>query len=679
MSTIANLIALALHHQQNGDARQAESVCQCILQTDPRNADAYQLLGVLACHGRLSEAVGYFQKALYLRPEFIEAHNNLGNAYFLQGDTAQATAQYREALRLRPDYADAWSNLGNVFSQQGKLQDAAQCYEKALQHQPSSAVACNNLALIFRRQDRLDEAIAQYRKALTLNPGYGDAYRNLGDALCGQDKLQEAIACYQRSCELNPNSAETWNNLGLAHQRLEKLEQASRCFQQSLRLNPRHAEAYSNLGNVLVRLLNAEKAVECYRHALSLNPDIAEAHNGLGCAMVRLGRHAEAIPCFQEALRRRPQFAEGLSNLGNALLCQNDLEEGSDCFQKALSLDPDFVSAHWNRAYLRLLRGDFEHGWPEYEWRWKLPDAIHRRFAQPCWDGSPLVGRKVLLFAEQGFGDTFQFLRFAEAARKRGGKVIVECQPQVTKLLTNAPGIDLLVARGSPLPSFDVQAPLLSIPGILRIAASTIPAHVPYLHADESLVEHWKKSAESGVRNANSDASSTPDSEVCTRHLFVGIAWQGSPTYHNDCQRSIPLSHFLRLAQIPGVHLISLQKGPGNEQLLEECGVVEGLKSALRTPIIDETTGPFMDTAALMELLDLVITSDSAVAHLAGALGVPVWLALHLVPDWRWQLEREDSPWYPSMHLFRQTRAGDWGSVFERIAAELKKLVGGEQ
>jgi len=705
MPTVAELFVLALQYHQAGNPRQAEQLYHQVLQADPAHAETHNLLGVLACQSpdRLDEAVTHFRQALHWRPDFPEAHNNLGNAFLLKDDLDEAAAQYHQALRLRSPYADALCNLGSVLLRQDKLDEALRCYQQALAAKPNSAEVCNNLGLVFERQDKLDEAICYYRQALRLNPDYADAHRNLGNALFRQEKLDEALGCYQQAFRLNPNSAQTCNNLGLALQHQEKLDEASRCYRQALQLKPDYAEAHSNLGNVLVRLEKLDEAAACYRQALRLNPNIAEAHNGLGCALQRQDQLDEAIRCFQEALRHRPNFPEAYSNLGNALVWRNELEEGSTCFEQALRLDPDFVSARWNRSFLWLLRGDFERGWPEYEWRWGLPGAGRRHFAQPRWDGLPLGGRTILLHAEQGQGDTLQFIRYLPLVKQGGGKVIVECQPPLLRLLANVPEIDDLLSQGSALPPFDVQAPLLSLPGILHTGLASIPAPVPYLHADTELTARWRwelrKSRKSEVGSRKSevrtpkseDVQLTSDIRHPTSDFLVGIAWQGSPKYRFDRRRSIALTHFRPLAQVPGVKLISLQKGPGTEQLsaLEQRvdsgqwtvgGDAKTPSTVHRPPFtvhhlgsrLDEASGAFMDTAAIMKSLDLVISCDTVIPHLAGALGVPVWVALPLVPDWRWLLEREDSPWYPTMRLFRQTRYGQWEDVFERMAEEMK-------
>jgi hypothetical protein len=322
------------------------------------------------------------------------------------------------------------------------------------------------------------------------------------------------------------------------------------------------------------------------------------------------------------------------------------------CLQRALRIKPDFIDAHWSLALNLLLLGDFERGWPEYEWL--SPQTL----LQPVWDGGSLKGRSILIYGEGGLGDQIQFVRYAPVVKRYGGTVIVSCRKPLLPLLASCPGIDELVATGSALPAFDVQAPLMSLPWILKTSLSTVPADIPYLFADPRLQDKWQRR----LRRYPG--------------FQIGIAWQGNPEFLKDCPRSIPFVHFAPLAGLAGVRLLSLQKGAGIEQL--EAAAMQFPVTVLGSGL-DKRGGAFMDTAAVMKNLDLVITSDTAIAHVAGALGVPVWVALSHGAEWRWLLEREDSPWYPSMRLFRQTRPGDWEGVFARMAQELSKRVKGLQ
>jgi hypothetical protein len=465
-------------------------------------------------------------------------------------------------------------------------------------------------------------------------------------------------------------------NAGVSFFNQGRIEEAIRQYRQALVFDPDKMEAHNNLANLLQQLGRLDEAVASYHHALRLRPDCAEALTNLGTALSALGRLDEAIACYRRATHLLPSCAEIFNNLGLALVEHGKPDEALASFDQAVLIRPDYGESRWNRSLLWLLHGDYANGWAEYEWRWTQPNMPPRFFPQPLWDGSALNGRTILVYSEQGLGDTLHFIRYVPFVQQRGGKVILECQPPLLRLLSGFPGLDQLIAQGGPLPHFDVQAPLLSLPRIFRTSFQTIPIDAPYLHSDPGLATRWRRM--SGVRcpvsvvktSSSSDSGlRTPDSG---HFLRVGIAWQGNPTHRYDRQRSIPLAHFRRLAEIPGVQLVSLQKGPGTEQLHA---------TAERFPIldlgsqIDAASGPFRDTAAIMFNLDLVICSDTAIGHLAGALGIPVWLALPALPDWRWLLKTDSSPWYPSIHLFRQTRCDDWETVFERIAGELAKSV----
>lgn len=473
------------------------------------------------------------------------------------------------------------------------------------------------VALQYHQSGNLRLAEEIYRKIIDKDPGHVDAVHLLGVAALQAGRADEAVRTIQAAIALDGARAGFHNNLGEAFRVLDRLAEARACYEQALRLDPNYVDA----------------------------------RNNLGIALKGLGQTNEALVCYQEALRRRPNDAGIHSNLGNTYRELEQLPEALGCYEQALRLEPGFVEAHWNRALAWLLMGNFEQGWPEYEWRWRRPATPPRPFPQPRWDGSPLRGKTILLHAEQGLGDTLQFIRYAPLVTGRGGMVIAECQPVLVRLLSRCAGIQCLIARGQPLPAFDVHAPLLSLPGIFGTTVATVPANVPYIFPDAELVRHWQQEVAAVRKKVN-----------------VGIAWQGGLRYPGRLYRSPLLAHFAPLARREGVRLVSLQKGPGSEQLAGVAGQWPVVDWSSR---LDETAGAFMDSAALMKSLDLVVTSDTAVAHLAGALGVPVWVSLPVGADWRWLLHREDSPWYPTMRLFRQPAAGDWPALFARLAGEV--------
>ncbi|MCA9117932.1 MAG: glycosyltransferase family protein, partial [Planctomycetaceae bacterium] len=419
----------------------------------------------------------------------------------------------------------------------------------------------------------------------------------------------------------------------------------------------------ARLGSVLARLEQYEEAAEILLEAVSRFPAQYQLLSNLSFVAEKLGRYEEAEQAAGLAVESKSDLPEAWNHLGLALRGQGRVAEAIDAFQRAVALRPDFPLAEFNLAVTRMLAGDLAAGWAGYERRFDMGEAEVARFGEPRWDGSPLDGKTLLVVAEQGLGDTIQFSRFLCGLAARGARVLFRCaerlHPLLSTLTSTGQPIEL-IAPGQPLPPVDCWTPLLSIPGLLGISLSTIPQRPHWLAADPELQAGWS----TWLREQTPEA-----------RCRVGIAWQGAPGYRRDRERSIPLAAFAPLTDVPGVQLVSLQLGPGTDQIPAAAGTVD-----LVTPpeTFDQQTGAFQDTAALMQSLDLVICSDSAVAHLAGALGVPVWVALSRVPEWRWLLERTNSPWYPSMRLFRQMKRDDWNSVFEQMAAELKQQDNGE-
>ncbi len=497
-----------------------------------------------------------------------------------------------------------------------------------------------NLAVEHQRAGRLSQAEKIYKQILKAQPNNSAAYNNLGVALKSQDRLDEAITCYRRAQKIKPDYAEAINNLGNALKEQEKLDEALVCFRRAVEIKPDYADARNSLGAVLDEQGHADEAIECYKRALEDKPDDESAHNNLGVALKNEGRLEEAAAAYRRALELKPDYAEAHNNLANAVKDMGNVEEALTGYLRAMDLDPDYASAHFNYSLALLTLGEFEEGWVEHEWRWKRGERKFRArdFAQPLWDGSRLDGRTILLHAEQGLGDSVQFIRYVPLVADFGGRVVVECHPLVIRLFKDFPGIDQLVKRESPLPPFDVQVPFLSLPMILGTTVETIPAEARYLRAEPGLVGRW--------RNRMAEFSGRK----------VGLCWQGNPKFPGDRWRSIPLRHFGVLLDDPSTTFVNLHKGDGEAQI-RECGFADRIVNY--SPEVESLA----DTAAIMENMDLIITSDTSVAHLAGALGRPTWVVLQFVPDWRWHLDRDDMPWYPTMRLFRQPKLDDWDGV----------------
>lgn len=426
---------------------------------------------------------------------------------------------------------------------------------------------------------------------------------------------------------------------------------AEKVYRQVLQTDANDANALCYFGMVCHDQDRWSEAVAAYRKALQIMPNFPVALNNLGNTLRLQRRLDEAITSFDHALRLKPDYVNAHKNKGTALVWEGHLDEALASYRRALEFAPDDAETHKNLGVIQLLQGNFEDGWREYGWRWKTDQVSLPKYSQAIWDGSSLDGRTILLTVEQGLGDTVHFIRYAEVLKQKYDcHVIAACQKALLPLLGSCPGIDVLIAQDEEPPQFDVFAPLLDLPRILGDDLATFPTKVPYLAADPELTEKW-----SGELDAY-------------RGLKIGIAWQGNPKHHADRMRSVPLVELAPLGKLKGVLLFSLQKGPGVEQLETARGRLDIVHLGER---LDEGTGAFMDTAAVLKRLDLLITSDTAIAHVAGALGVPVWLALAHVPDWRWLLKRDDTPWYPTMRLYRQASVGDWAGVFQQMAEEL--------
>ena len=690
----AQTLTLAVQRHQAGNLHEAELLYRQILQAEPRHADALHLLGLIAHQvGRNDLAADYIRQALRESPKMAAAHCNLGAVLQALGQLDEAVACFRQAVSLKPNYAEAHNNLGNVLRMQdkpaeavvcltrspasraelcgsidehgagpaelGRLDDAVGYLQQAVRLMPNQVEAHLNLGAARQKQGLLTEAAACYELAVRLRPDSAEAHNHLGYVVRMQGKLDEAVACYERAVALNPRLAEAHNNLGAARSEQGRTEEAAACFERALVLEPNNADALSNLGGVLRSLGKLAEAEACCLRALSLKPDQAVAHSNLGAVRTAQGRFDEAANHYERALSLRPDYGEAHANYGNSLYMQGRLAEATEHYERALRHEPDNGDLHLNSAMPWLIQGDFAKAWEEFEWRWRRRIQPPRPFVQPLWQGEPLAGRTILLHAEQGLGDTLQMVRYVALVRAQGaGRVVLECQPRLAPLLAGSCGpdaqaglsADQVVAQDEELPAFDMHAPLFSLPRLLGTTSlERIPDHVPYLRCDPMKVAQWRHRIEA--------LTAGPESSPL-RRLKVGINWQGNPKHKDDPRRSVRLERFAPLCRVPGLSMVSLQYGYGSEQLSEMSGV----------PDLGAELADLTDLAAALQSLDLVVTVDTAMAHLAGALGVRVWVALAFVPDWRWLLKRADCPWYPTMRLFRQERWGEWEGVFERIA-----------
>jgi tetratricopeptide (TPR) repeat protein len=685
MATISEALIQGRRYLDNGDYHRAREILRPLVAAHPDHAEALRLLGrAQQALGQFREALHWHKQALRLDEQDIEAHNGAAIAFMALDLPNEAVGHWQRALELRPDQAEIRSNLGLALARQGKLAEAIDQYRRALQYQPDSAGLHNNLGLVLARRGDQDGAMGHFREALRIRPDSAQAHYNLGNVVHRRGELDQAVMYFESALRFKPDDPETHRCLGRVLLEQGKPDRAVAILEQALRLKPNWAAGHRDLAEALLAQGQPEDALAQCDRALRLVPLDAHTHMIRGTILTEfedpqgaavhyelslrlLPRtlaargHWEALPKSQrppdEAVAQQERavlLREAASihdQLGWVLEAQGEWDEALAHYEESLRLQPDGALAHLHRAGAWLRRGDFTRGWPELEWRWHYRKRAPRSFPQPVWDGSPLDGRTILLHADGDGEDTLQFVRYARLLQQRGATVLMACLKDWHLLLAGTPGIDRLVTLDDALPAFDVHAPLLSLPGRCGTSLETIPSQVPYLVADAQLVENWRHLLD------------------FTRDLKVGVAWPAESAPNGSRRASLSLAHFLPVLELPRLRLFSLQKNLAAEQLraLQGYYPITDLGSRL-----DAATGLFVETAAVLANLDLVITADTFVGHLAGALGVPVWLILGCVPDWRWLLDRETSPWYPTMRLFRQTRPGHWVDLFERLATELK-------
>ena len=485
-------------------------------------------------------------------------------------------------------------------------------------------------------------------------PGIAEAF-STALRLHNSGDLANAERIYREILSVDPNHADSIHLLGVIAFHAGRPDVARQLIQHAVALNPAAPEYYSNLGNVLKEAGTLEEAIGCYQRAISLRPEFADAHYNLGNAFLQGDRLEEAVAAYRESIRIRPDFLPVCVNIGNALRSLGRVREAIGFYDKVHEGAADFAEARWNRAIALLLSGELAEGWDAYECRWNLERAKPRlrNFTQPAWDGSNAAGRRILLHAEQGFGDTIQFIRYAPMVAALGARVIVECQPELTKVASRIDGMVQVVPAGDALPEFDAHLPLLALPRIFRTTLKSVPSQVPYLSADPALARQW--------------TSRLPRRKGV---LKVGLVWAGGTS---DPKRDCSLAQLAALADAaPGAAFVSLQKGGAAAQAASPPAHMTLLDVGGRL-------SEFADTAAVISKLDLVISIDTSVLHLAGALGKPAWALLRYAPDWRWLLGRADSPWYPTMRLFRQTVPGAWQEPIGEMARALAQLRKGDR
>lgn len=676
--------AVALH--QAGHYPQAQALYETLLAAQPQHVQALHYAGLLAYQTQQhAQAVALLRRAIALQPQQAALHANLALALEGTGCLQEAIAAYDHAIALAPDQPDAYSNRGGVLAALEQWEAALQSLHQAIALRPDHADARFNRAAVYETQARWqdaaddlqvvlaqrpnhvqalcmhgnaleklqqwDAAMASLQHALALEPQCASAHFHVGNIHTARSQWSAALASYSQALAAAPNSPASHYNLGNTQRMLRQWSAALASYDQAIALQPDFVDAYNNRGLVLKELGQLDAALASYEHALHLAPNDAAAHSNRGNALLFQGDPHAALASFERALAIKPDYPEALSNRGNALLRLQRVDEALQSYNAALTHNPDYADAHWNKSFITLLNGDFEHGWPQHEWRWKGPMAQQLRpFTQPLWLGqAPLAGKTILLHAEQGLGDTLQFCRYAIVlADVWQARVLLEVQPPLVSLLQDLPGVAQVIPKGAALPAFDYHCPLLSLPLACQTRLDSIPAAPSYLVSQAQLREQWEEVLPQGRPR-------------------IGLAWSGNPQHQNDRNRSLPLAQLLAVLP-PEAHYISLQKD------LRSADAQTLQTSAIPVHHYGQVLRDFSDTAALCDCMDWILSVDTSIVHLSAALGKPTWLLLPYAPDWRWLRHRSDSPWYPSLTLYRQTQYGHWGEILDMVGKDLAAL-----
>lgn len=713
---------LAFHRENR--IEQAMHCYEKTLRLAPRHFGALHHVGIIAIQtGNYDGGAGFLRSALAINPDVAPAHLDLGNAYKEMGQHEQALASYGRALELGFDHPDLHYNRANALQAMERHQEALEAYDLALSAHPEDIEALNNRGTVLRALGRAQEALDSYERALALAPHNVDLLNNRGNALKDLARYGEAISCFDAALHVDPHSADAWFNRGVAEHARGEHDAALASYGRAIDIDPQLARAYHNRSTVLQHLKRYDDALADSQRALALKQDYQEAYKGCAAVLRSLKHYAtglasadmavrlkpddahahdlrgtilkdmkrldEALEAHERALELAPNLNTAHQNRANVYLDMKRYEDAEAGYAQAIALDParaepylnrgtvhaacgryeraladynaaiernpELAGAYWNRSLLQLEHGHFKQGWIDHEWRWKtvhFENSIDQRdFKLPLWRGQPLAGKTIVLGSEQGLGDTLQCARFAPMLAARGATVVLEVQRALVGLLGTLEGVSEVLPRGAALPPADYWCPMMSIPLALEMEVDTIPAFPRYLESDPARRAQWADVL--GPRRAPR----------------VGLVWSGNPTHGNDASRSIAFAEFAAM----------LPEGPDYVSLMKDIRDADREAMVARPDVrcFSELLHDFTDTAALCDEVDLVVSVDTSVAHLAGALGRPVWILLPRVVDWRWMRERRDSPWYPSARLMRQQALNDWSTVREEVRSGLLALIGG--
>lgn len=607
------------------------------------------------CAGRLDAASEAYLGELAARPDNAAARHLLGFLQLQRGDRLGAVSLIRQALATDPDIAEAHNHLGLALAALGQLDEAVAAYRRSIALKPDNAAAHNNLGNALVQLRQVDAAVAAYRHGIAVAAGQPALHNNLGNALAMSGRLTDAVLAYRQAVALNPAYAEAHNNLGLALGRLGRSEDAVASYRRAIAARPNYPEARNNLVRALIDAGGVSEATDDLRADIAQRPNDASALNSLGLVLMRSAQWAEAAATFRRAIALAPETPEIHNNLGLALAALGRPEDAIAAYRQAIALRPDLPEAHMGLALRLLSLGRFAEGFEEYRWRWKLgiPGLRLPPLSCPLWEGEALSGKTILVHCEQGYGDCIQFVRYLRPLAAMAGRVVVVAMRPLVRLFQSIPGIEVLSDVVRDDRRYDYHSPLLCLPRVFGTTLETIPADAPYLTPDPAQTARFATLL-AGHAGA----------------LKIGVVWAGAARDENptlkaiDRRRSLSLDQLAPLAGVPGLRFVSLQKGPA-------AGLASHPPAGMDLVDLTADIDDFADTAALIANLDLVISVDTSVVHLAGALNKPVWVLSRFDGCWRWFADRDDSPWYPTARIFRQRAPGAWDETIQRVAAAL--------
>jgi len=645
-----SLLEQGLVHHRSGQLEEARRAYAALLDSQPDQADALHLLGLVeSALGNHTRAIRLISDAIAINGGAASYRANLGLAYQKAGMTDEAIQSYYEALKLEPNSASTVAKLGRALTTQGDFDSAIAVLQRAVEMEPANSDSINALAVALAASGNTRDAMTQFESALTLDETHDEARGNLvvaliscGDKEAGQLNWEVAAAYYRKATLYSPSSTAAHFNLAVCLTALEQPQLAQRCYEFALLTDPNHKGALNNLALLLHKGEETERALICYQRALEIDDAYLDARYNMAVTLGDLERFDEAIAEYEKLLSQNSGHSNALNNLGGIALSNNRVSAAIAHYNAALEANPDHPEAGWNCSLAKLALGEFQTGWEGYELRTKQKNFPVRTFASERWTGQELSGKRIMVWAEQGLGDTLQFCRFLPQLISAGATVFLECQQPLKVLLEHLCCGVAVVGRGETLPETDYHSPLLSLPGLLETRLENIPPPAS-LNLPAEHIEKWRRRL-----------APIPGTKV-------GLCWSANPANFAGRKRSASLKKWEPLLSTPGLTFFSLQRGTPAKEVYEFPGVI---------PLEEEATD-ILDTAAIISQLDLVITVDTMMAHLAGSIGCPVWTMLPYAADWRWMLDRADSLWYPTMRLWRQSKPGDWEGVAARAAIAL--------